>query len=126
MQCGLCPRPARGFVATDPRYRRGDRRRYPPAWVFCSRECLERFLILTGGAPMNTGVLTPKAERAALKAFGQLAERIGFDKPLGAYSEAEAVSVIAAIVRAYAESLGAPMPEAQANGELPFDDDIPF
>jgi hypothetical protein len=87
---------------------------------------LERFLILTGGAPMSTGELTPKAERAALKAFWQVAERIGFDKPLGAYSEAEAVTVIAAIVGAYAESLGAPMADAPVNGTLPFDDDIPF
>ena len=75
---------------------------------------------------MSKGELTPKAERAALKAFGQVAERIGFDKPLGAYSEAEAVSVIAAIVGAYTEALGAPMPEASVNGQLPFDDDIPF
>ncbi len=62
-------------MATDPRYRSGDRRRYPPDWVFCSRACLERFLMLTGGARMGKGELTPKAERAALKAFGQVAER---------------------------------------------------
>lgn len=74
---------------------------------------------------MSTGELTPAAERAALKAFGTAAERIGFDKPLGAYSEAEALAVIAAIVGAYAESLGTP-PLAAADPGLPFDDDIPF
>lgn len=125
MRCGLCPRRAGGFRATDTRYRPGDRRRYPATWVFCSRACLERFLILSGGVRMRSGELTPAAERAALKAFGCAAERIGFDKPLGAYSEAEARAVIAAIVGAYAETLGTP-PPAPADSGLPFDDDIPF
>lgn len=45
------------------------------------------------------------AMRDCLKAFGSAAERIGFDKPLGAYSEAEAMTVIDAIVTRYTEAL---------------------
>ena len=39
------------------------------------------------------------AMRKCLKAFGAAAESIGFEKPLGAYSEAEALRVIDAIVK---------------------------
>lgn len=41
------------------------------------------------------------ARRACLKAFGEAAGTIGFDKPLGSYSEDEALSVIDAIVSRY-------------------------
>ena len=34
------------------------------------------------------------ALRMCLKAFGQAAEHIGFDKPLGSYSEAEALQAL--------------------------------
>lgn len=50
-----------------------------------------------------------------LKAFGQAAEQVGFDKPLGNYSKEEAVMVIQAIIDAYLASVN-----------LPFDDIIPF
>ena len=45
------------------------------------------------------------AMRSCLKAFGEAAGQIGFDKPLGAYSEAEAMTVIDAIVTRYTEAL---------------------
>jgi hypothetical protein len=45
------------------------------------------------------------AMRKCLKAFGAAAESIGFDKPLGAYSEAEALRVIDAIVTCYTEAM---------------------
>ena len=47
------------------------------------------------------------AMRQCLKAFGEAAEGIGFDKPLGAYSEAEALRVVDAIVTCYTEAMAA-------------------
>ena len=43
--------------------------------------------------------------RLCLKFFGEAASAIGFDKPLGAYTEAQALSVIEAIVTAYVEEM---------------------
>jgi hypothetical protein len=43
--------------------------------------------------------------RKCLKAFGEAAGEIGFEKPLGAYSEAEALRVIDAIVTCYTEAM---------------------
>ena len=43
--------------------------------------------------------------RKCLKFFGEAASEIGFDKPLGSYSETEALSVINAIVTAYVEAM---------------------
>lgn len=48
-----------------------------------------------------------EAMRHCLKFFGEAASAIGFDKPLGAYSEAQALSVINAIVTAYVEEMAA-------------------
>jgi hypothetical protein len=45
------------------------------------------------------------AMRLCLKPFGEAASMIGFDKPLGAYSEEQALSVINAIVTAYVEEM---------------------
>lgn len=45
------------------------------------------------------------AMRKCLKAFGEAAESIGFDKPLGAYSQAEALQVIDSIVTCYTEAM---------------------
>ena len=45
--------------------------------------------------------------RLCLKFFGEAAGAIGFDKPLGAYTEAEALSVIEAIVTAYVDEMAA-------------------
>ena len=45
------------------------------------------------------------AMRSCLRAFGEAAGDIGFDKPLGAYSEKEALQVIDAIVTRYTEAM---------------------
>lgn len=45
------------------------------------------------------------AMRKCLKAFGEVAGEIGFTKPLGDYSEAEALGVIDAIVTCYTEAM---------------------
>lgn len=45
------------------------------------------------------------ALRDCLKAFGDAAAEIGFDKPLGHYAEAEALLIISAIVTRYTEAL---------------------
>ncbi|MDP1524178.1 MAG: DUF6362 family protein [Rhodocyclaceae bacterium] len=45
------------------------------------------------------------AMRSCLRAFGEAAGDIGFDKPLGAYSEKEALKVIDAIVTRYTEAM---------------------
>ena len=51
--------------------------------------------------------LEKSAMRLCLKFFGEAAGEIGFDKPLGAYTEADALSVIEAIVTAYVEEMAA-------------------
>ena len=43
--------------------------------------------------------------RQCLKAFGEAAGEIGFEKPLGTYLEAEALAVIEAIVTCYTEAM---------------------
>ena len=45
------------------------------------------------------------AMRKCLKSFGEAAGEIGFTKPLGNYSEAEALQVIDAIVTCYTEAM---------------------
>lgn len=47
------------------------------------------------------------AMRASLKAFGQAASAIGFELALGAYSEAQALQVIEAIVGCYVGEMAA-------------------
>jgi hypothetical protein len=113
MKCWVCSRQARGFGHSENRHRVGDPRRYPIDWVFCSRRCQDAFHKLYGswtraldqGLPPEAAMVdaTPlekAAMRMCLKFFGEAASAIGFDKPLGAYSEAEALSVIEAIVTA--------------------------
>lgn len=120
MKCWVCSRQARGFGHTEIRHRVGDPRRYPIDWVFCSRRCQDAFHKLYGswtraldqGLPPETAMVdaTPlekAAMRMCLKFFGEAASAIGFDKPLGAYSEAEALSVIEAIVTAYVDEMAA-------------------
>lgn len=119
MKCWVCKRQARGFGHTDLRHPVGDARRYPIDWVFCSRRCQEAFHTLYGnwlrvrdGRPPlgEVAMIDPSdvelaAMRKCLKAFGAAAESIGFEKPLGAYSEAEALRVIDAIVTCYTEAM---------------------
>ncbi len=45
------------------------------------------------------------AMKKCLKAFGEAANEIGFTKPLGEYSEAEALQVIDAIVTCYTDAM---------------------
>ena len=45
------------------------------------------------------------AMRKCLKSFGEAAGEIGFDKPLGHYSESEALQVIDAILTCYTEAM---------------------
>jgi len=119
VKCWVCKRQARGYGHSDLRHPAGDARRYPIDWVFCSRRCQEAFHTLYGNwlrvrdgrSPLGeVAMIDPSdvelaAMRKCLKAFGAAAERIGFDKPLGAYSEAEALRVIDAIVTCYTEAM---------------------
>jgi hypothetical protein len=115
MKCWVCQRQARGFGHLDSRYRIADPRRYPLDWVFCSRRCQDIFHTLYGRRSaaeergetymVDASDIEIAAMRDCLKAFGSAAEQIGFDKPLGAYSEAEAMTVIDAIVTRYTEAL---------------------
>lgn len=119
MKCWVCTRQARGFGHTDNRHGVGDPRRYPIDWVFCSRRCQDAFHTLYGnwlrvkeGSRSRTEVtmIDPSdvelaAMRKCLKAFGEAAGEIGFDKPLGDYAESEALQVIDAIVTCYTEAM---------------------
>lgn len=119
MKCWVCKRQARGYGHADLRHPVGDARRYPMDWVFCSRRCQQAFHALYGqwlrvrdGRPPlgEVAMIDPSdvelaAMRKCLKAFGEAASEIGFEKPLGAYSEAEALQVIDAIVTCYTEAM---------------------
>ena len=119
MKCWVCKLQARGYGLTDGRHEMGDPRRYPMDWAFCSRRCQDAFHTLYGNwlrgkdgfgnAKEAVMIDSSDVERAAmrkcLRAFGEAAGYIGFDKPLGAYSEAEALQVIDAIVTRYTEAM---------------------
>lgn len=119
MKCWICRREARGFGHTDGRHGVDDPRRYPTDWVFCSRRCQDAFRSVYGqwllakegaASPEEVSVIDPTdIERAAmrrcLRFFGEAAAEIGFAKPLGEYSEAQALQVIEAIVTAYTEAM---------------------
>ena len=140
MKCWVCSRQARGFGHTEIRHRVGDPRRYPIDWVFCSRRCQEAFHQCYGSwtraldqglkpeaAMVDVTPLEKIAMRLCLKSFGEAASAIGFDKPLGAYSEAEALSVIEAIVTGYVDEMAAQherskYPAVRMPGRTPVDD----
>jgi hypothetical protein len=119
MTCWVCKRQARGYGHTDNRHGVGDPRRYPLDWVFCSRRCQDVFHQMYGhwtrvqeGRVTKTEVamIDPSdvelaAMRQCLKAFGEAAGEIGFAKPLGDYSEAEALRVIDAIVTCWSNAM---------------------
>ncbi len=120
MKCWICTRQSRGLRHADLRHNTADPRHYPIDWVFCSRRCQDAFHQLYGNwtramqrglpaeAPMvDATPLEQAAMRLCLKFFGEAASAIGFDKPLGAYTEAQALSVIKAIVSAYVEEMAA-------------------
>ena len=119
MQCWVCKRQARGYGHSDGRFKPGDPRHYVLDWVFCSRRCQNAFHLMYGNwARVQRGYLDKTevtmidpsdVEQAAmhkcLKAFGEAAGEIGFDKPLGSYSEAQALCVIDAIVTCYTQAM---------------------
>ena len=119
MKCWVCKRQARGYGHTDGRFKAADPRRYVLDWVFCSRRCQDAFHALYGnwqrakdGRIDQTEVtmIDPSdvelaAMRQCLKAFGEAAGEIGFAKPLGDYSEAEALQVIDAIVTCWSQAM---------------------
>ena len=69
------------------------------------------------------------AMRTCLKSFGGVASAIGFDKPLGTYSETQALSVIEAIVCAFVDEMTAQhekskYPPVRMPGRTPVNDPI--
>ncbi|MGE0805087.1 MAG: DUF6511 domain-containing protein [Burkholderiaceae bacterium] len=154
MKCWVCRRQARGFGHTDNRHGVGDPLRYPIDWVFCSRRCQDTFHTLYGNwlrvregrtdikgvtmiDPSDVELATMKK---CLKAFGDAAGEIGFTKPLGDYSEAEALQVIDAIVTCYTEAMVehhevskfppvrgmAPVPDPMVSPFADMEDDLPW
>lgn len=119
MKCWVCKRQARGFGHTDNRHGVGDPRRYPTDWAFCSQRCQKVFhamygnwllvqnqhIDIKGAAMIDPSDVERAAMRKCLKSFGEAAGEIGFDRPLGSYSEAEAIQVIDAIVSCYSEAM---------------------
>lgn len=119
MKCWVCTRQARGLGHMDARFKIADPRRYPIDWVFCSRRCQNAFHALYGNwlrvkdgrpplgevAMIDPSDVETAAMRKCLKAFGEAAGEIGFAKPLGDYTEAEALQVIDAIVTCYTEAM---------------------
>jgi hypothetical protein len=87
--------------------------------VFCSRRCQDTFHLLYGNwlrakerridikevAMIDPSDIELVAMKHCLKAFGEAAGEIGFAKPLGDYSEAEALRVIDAIVTCWSEAM---------------------
>ncbi len=142
MKCWVCSRQARGYVHTEIRHPVGDPRRYPVDWVFCSQRCQAAFHQCYGSwtraldrdvppeaAVVDATPLEREAMRRCLNFFGEAAAAIGFDKPLGAYSEAEALSVIDAIVTGYVDEMAAQherskYPPVRMPGQTPVDDPI--
>lgn len=119
MKCWVCKRLARGYGHTDNRHGIGSPQRYPLDWVFCSRRCQDAFHALysnwarvqdgtkdiTEVAMVKLSDVEQAAIKQCLKYFGEAAGEIGFAKPLGEYSEAQALQVIEAIVTGYTEAM---------------------
>jgi len=119
MKCWVCKRQARGFGHTDNRHGVGDPRRYPIDWVFCSERCQKAFHKMYGSwarrqddgadckevAVVSLTEVEQNAMVKCLRAFGQVAEHIGFKKSLGDYSESEALAVIDAIVTCFTQAM---------------------
>ena len=96
MKCWVCNRQARGFGHTDNRHGVGNPRRYPIDWVFCSKKCQDTFHAMYGNwqraldgridlkeVPMiDPSDIELASMKKCLKAFGESAGEIGFDKPL--------------------------------------------
>ena len=154
MKCWVCTRQARGFGHTDNQHGIGNPRRYPNDWVFCSQRCQNVFHAMYGnwlkakdepGKRREVVMIDPSdieiaSMKKCLKAFGEAAGEIGFTKPLGDYSEAEALRVIDAIVTRYTEAMVEhheatkfppvrgmpPTPDPLANPFADLEDDLPW
>ena len=154
MKCWVCKRQARGFGYTDTQHSVGNPRRYPIDWVFCSQRCQNVFHTMYGNwlgtkdghvdikgvAMIDPSDIELTAMRKCLKSFGEAAGEIGFSKPLGDYSEAEALRVIDAIVTRYTEAMVEhhevtkyppvrgmpPTPDPMANPFADLEDDLPW
>ncbi len=116
MKCLICTRHARGLGHSDNRFKVGEPRRYPMDWTFCSRRCQDAFharytaWLKTDPKLEDVLMVDPTefeqaAMRQCLRFFGEAASEIGFDKPLGQYSETEALQVIEAIVTAWTDAM---------------------
>lgn len=119
MKCWVCKRQAHGYGHSDGRFKTADPRRYVTDWVFCSRRCQDAFHLFYGNwrrakdgridktevAMIDPSDVELAAMRQCLKAFGEAAGEIGFAKPLGEYSEAEALQVIDAIVTCWSDAM---------------------
>jgi hypothetical protein len=154
VKCWVCKRQARGFGHTDNQHGIGNPRRYPIDWVFCSQRCQNVFHAMYGnwlkakdepGKRREVVMIDPSdieiaSMKKCLKAFGEAAGEIGFTKPLGDYSEAEALRVIDAIVTRYTEAMVEhheatkfppvrgmpPTPDPLANPFADLEDDLPW
>lgn len=154
MKCWVCTRQARGFGHTDNQHGIGNPRRYPIDWVFCSQRCQNVFHTMYGnwlkakdepGKRREVVMIDPSdieiaSMKKCLKSFGEAAGEIGFTKPLGDYSEAEALRVIDAIVTRYTEAMVEhheatkfppvrgmpPTPDPLANPFADLEDDLPW
>jgi hypothetical protein len=154
VKCWVCTRQARGFGHTDNQHGIGNPRRYPIDWVFCSQRCQNVFHAMYGnwlkakdepGKRREVVMIDPSdieiaSMKKCLKAFGEAAGEIGFTKPLGDYSEAEALRVIDAIVTRYTEAIVEhheatkfppvrgmpPTPDPLANPFADLEDDLPW
>jgi hypothetical protein len=119
MKCWVCSRQARGYGHTDNRHGIGQPQRYPLDWVFCCERCQKAFHAMYGNwvrlkddlvdskgvAMVNLTEVEQNAMVKCLKAFGEAAGAIGFTKPLGDYSEPEALAVIDAIVSCFTQAM---------------------
>lgn len=154
MKCWVCTRQARGFGHTDNQHGIGNPRRYPIDWVFCSQRCQNIFHAMYGNwlkakdeprkrrevVMIDPSDIEIASMKKCLKAFGEAAGEIGFTKPLGDYSEAEALRVIDAIVTRYTEAMVEhheatkfppvrgmpPTPDPLANPFADLEDDLPW
>lgn len=120
MKCWICARQAKGYGHVDLRFKAGHVRRYPLGWVFCSARCQACFhrLYVAGVKALERGGFVPEGDSVidpsqveldamhlCLKPLGEVASEIGMDRPLSAYTEAEALHLINAVVTAYVEAM---------------------
>jgi len=154
MKCWVCKRQARGLRHADTRLGVGNPRSYPIDWVFCSMRCQDIFHTMYGNWQRvldgrinirEVWMIDPTdmelaSMRKCLKAFGEAAGEIGFNKPLGDYSEAQALQVIDAIVTCWTDAMQEhheqtkyppvrgtqPAPDPMAHSLADMKDDLPW